>query len=114
MFEEKETYQPDIIFIAKERLPIIEPARINGAPDLVVEILSPSTGYYDLKKKARIYARHGVREYWIVDPEDKSIEVHVSQKGNFGLNQRVEEKGEIKSLVLDGLEIEAKEVFTQI
>lgn len=95
-------------------MPIIEPARINGAPDLVVEILSPSTGYYDLKKKARIYARHGVREYWIVDPEDKSIEVHVSQKGNFGLNQRVEEKGEIKSLVLDGLEIEAKEVFTQI
>ena len=113
-FEEKETYQPDIIFIAKERLLIIEPARINGAPDLVVEILSPSTGYYDLKKKARIYARHGVREYWIVDPEDKSIEVHVGQKGKFGLNQRVEEKGEIKSLVLDKLKIEVRDVFVQM
>lgn len=49
--EEKETYQPDIIFIAKDRLHIIETTKIKGAPDLVIEILSPSTGYYDLKKK---------------------------------------------------------------
>lgn len=51
--EETETYQPDILFIARERLGIVEPARINGAPDLVVEILSLSTAYYELKKKAR-------------------------------------------------------------
>jgi len=113
-FEEQETYQPDIIFIVKERLPIIEHARINGAPDLVVEILSPSTAYYDLKKKARIYARHGVREYWIIDPEDKSIEIHVGQKEKFGLNQRIEENGKIKSLVLDGLEIEVRDIFAEI
>jgi Uma2 family endonuclease len=114
-FEEKETYQPDIIFIAKERLHIIEPAKIKGAPDLVVEILSPSTGYYDLKKKARTYARHGVKEYWVADPEDRSIEVYIlAEEGNFVLNQRVEEEGKIKSIILEGLEVEAKEVFAQI
>ncbi len=113
-FEEKETYQPDIIFIAKNRLQIIEKAKVNGAPDLVVEILSPSTGYYDLKKKARTYARHGVKEYWVVDPEDQSIEVHVGQEGKFVLNQRVEGEGRVKSLVLEGLTVEAKEIFAPL
>jgi Uma2 family endonuclease len=113
-FEEKETYQPDLIFIAKDRLAIIEPARINGAPDLVVEILSPSTGYYDLKKKARTYARHGVKEYWVVDPEDHSIEVHVGREGKFFLDQRVEGEGRVESLVLRGLAVEAKEIFAPL
>jgi Uma2 family endonuclease len=113
-FGEKETYQPDIIFIDRDRFHIIESAMINGAPDLVVEILSPSTGYYDLKKKARTYARHGVREYWIADPEDKSIEAYKGQEEKFTLNQRIEEEGKIKSLVLDGLEVEVRDVFVQI
>jgi len=113
-FEEKETYQPDIIFIAQDRLPIIEPARINGAPDLVVEILSPSTGYYDLKKKARTYAKHGVREYWIADPEDKSIEVYRGQEEKFVLDQWVEEKGKVKSLILEGLEVEIRDIFVPV
>ncbi|RJQ24722.1 MAG: Uma2 family endonuclease [Peptococcaceae bacterium] len=113
-FEEKETYQPDIVFIARDRLHIIEPAKIKGAPDLVVEILSPSTGYYDLKKKARTYARHGVKEYWVVDPEDKSIEVYMGEEGKFVLNQRVEEEGKIESIIIDGLEMETKEIFAQI
>lgn len=113
-FEEKETYQPDIVFVAKDRFQIIEPARINGAPDLVIEILSPSTAYYDLKKKARTYAAHGVKEYWIVDPEDKSVEVYVGQEGKFSLNQRVEAEGKVKSLVLQGFEAEAKEIFAAL
>lgn len=113
-FEEKETYQPDIIFVAKDRFRIIEPARINGAPDLVIEILSPSTAYYDLKKKARTYAAHGVKEYWIVDPEDKSVEVYVGQEGKFSLNQRVEAEGKVKSLILQGFEAEAKEIFAEL
>ncbi|HBQ28840.1 MAG TPA: restriction endonuclease [Desulfotomaculum sp.] len=113
-FEEKETYQPDIIFISKDRTYIIEPAKINGAPDLVVEILSPSTAYYDLKKKAVVYARHGVKEYWLADPEDQSIEVYIGEEGRFILNQRVEGEGKAKSLVLKGLEIDAKEVFAPL
>lgn len=76
--------------------------------------MSPSTGYYDLKKKAGIYARHGVKEYWVVDPEDKSIEVYVGQEGKFTLSQGVEEEGKIRSLLLDGLEVGTKEIFAQI
>ena len=110
-FEEKETYQPDIIFIAKDRLQIIEREKIKGAPDLIIEILSPSTGYYDLKKKAAVYARHRVKEYWIVDPEDYSIEVHQEAAGKYQLKQRVEQKGEAKSLLLDGFAVEAEEIF---
>ncbi|MCL6447239.1 MAG: Uma2 family endonuclease [Armatimonadetes bacterium] len=113
-FEEKETYQPDIVFIAKDRLQIIEREKVKGAPDLIIEILSPSTAYYDLKKKAIVYARHGVKEYWIVDPEDHSIEVHQEAEGKYKLNQRVEQKGEVKSLLLDGFTVEAEEIFSRV
>ncbi|OIQ61450.1 hypothetical protein MOTE_00130 [Moorella thermoacetica] len=112
--EEKETYQPDIIFIAKDRMHIIETTKIKGAPDLVIEILSPSTGYYDLKKKARVYARCGVKEYWIVDPEDKSIDVFQPQDGNFVLVNHVEGSGQAKSLFLKGFAVEAREIFAPL
>ncbi|MBC7105760.1 MAG: Uma2 family endonuclease [Firmicutes bacterium] len=112
--EEKETYQPDIIFISRDRLDIVEKARVNGAPDLVVEILSPSTAYYDMKKKARVYARHGVREYWLVDPEERSIEVYRGHEGRFLADQRVEGDGTVRSLVLEGLEVDAARLFAPI
>lgn len=112
--EERETYQPDIIFISRERLSIIEPARVAGPPDVVMEVLSPSTAYYDLKSKARIYAKHGVKEYWIVDPEDKSIEVYTGQDGGFGLHQRVQGKGKVSSLLLAEFAVEAAEVFAAL
>ena len=66
--------QPDVIVIRKERLSIVK-ERIEGAPDLVVEILSPSNTKHDRVTKRRFYARNGIREYWIVDPEAQSIEV---------------------------------------
>lgn len=112
--EEKETYQPDIIFVARSRLNIIEKDKINGAPDLVVEILSPSTAYYDLKKKFKIYAAHGVKEYWIVDPEEKSVEIYVNREGRFVLQQRVEVEGKVESTLLPGLAVEAREIFAPL
>lgn len=113
-FEETETYQPDIIFIAKDRLHIIEPAKVKGAPDLVIEILSPSTAYYDLKKKSRVYAGHGVKEYWIVDPLEKSIEVYEGKEGKFEPIQKAEKEGKISSAVLEEFEVEIKEIFADI
>jgi Uma2 family endonuclease len=110
-FEETETYQPDIIFISKDKLHIIEPQRINGAPDIVIEILSPSTAYYDLRKKLKIYEKHGVREYWIVDPESKSVEVHENKESKFRIVQEVEGEGKVKSSVLEGFEVELKDIF---
>jgi Uma2 family endonuclease len=65
--------QPDIIFVSRDRMAILTEANIQGPPDLVIEILSPSTGQRDLGIKRTLYSKYGVREYWIVDPENKTI-----------------------------------------
>ena len=75
--------QPDIIFVSKEREHIITPANIQGAPDLIVEILSPSTGRRDRTTKRDLYARHGVEEYWIADPELQTVIVMLLKDGAF-------------------------------
>ncbi len=65
--------QPDLLFIARERLEIITRMYIAGAPDLIVEILSPGTRDHDLGWKKTLYAREGVRHYWVVDPLDQTV-----------------------------------------
>ena len=67
--------QPDIFFVSNERRGIIGERAVLGAPDLVVEILSPSTAHRDRGVKLDLYARRGVREYWIVDPEEDVVDV---------------------------------------
>ena len=67
--------QPDLLFVSNERDHIITSANIQGAPDLVVEILSPSTAERDRTFKRTLYARHGVNEYWMVDTTAKDITV---------------------------------------
>jgi Uma2 family endonuclease len=66
--------QPDILFISNERLQIVRDW-VHGAPDLVIEILSPGTRDRDRTLKRRLYARHGVKELWLVDPEARTVEV---------------------------------------
>ena len=67
--------QPDILFISKQRLSIITEKNIQGAPDLVVEILSPGTAEKDKILKRKLYAKFGVKEFWLVDGKKKEIEV---------------------------------------
>ena len=67
--------QPDILFISKERRRIVGEEQVTGAPDLVAEILSPSTARRDRGVKLDLYARRGVREYWIVDPVEDVVDV---------------------------------------
>ena len=69
--------EPDVIFVANERMPLFSERGFEGAPTLVVEVLSPSTARVDRNAKLQIYARHGVPYYWIVDPEAHAIDVHV-------------------------------------
>ena len=68
VLSEHDVVQPDLVFVSSEREHIITDANIQGAPDLVVEILSPSTASRDWRDKLDLYARHGVAEYWLMDP----------------------------------------------
>jgi len=70
-----EGVQPDLVFVSNERRGVLAPEGLRGAPDLVVEILSPTTSRRDRGIKLRLYERQGVREYWIVDPEAEAIDV---------------------------------------
>lgn len=81
--DEENVYQPDILFIAKENLHKIKENGFYGAPDLVIEILSPSTAQYDKKEKKAVYEKYGVKEYWIVDPKTKSAEGFSLKDGKF-------------------------------
>ena len=74
---EDETVVPDLVFIRHDRLSIIGPKAIEGAPDLIAEILSPSTRHHDLGKKKALYARFGMREYLAIDPEARILTVFV-------------------------------------
>lgn len=108
---ETTTLQPDILFIARERLPIIGKQRVEAAPDLVVEILSPATAYYDLKGKKRLYEAHGVQEYWIVDPEGQEIEVFVLREGRFERIAQARDEGSVASQLLEGFSVALDSVF---
>jgi len=75
LLSEENVVQPDILFVRKERLGIIGAANVTSAPDLVIEILSPGNRSRDLELKRKTYARFGIQEYWIVDPEAETAEV---------------------------------------
>jgi Uma2 family endonuclease len=108
-----EVYQPDILFVAADRLGIIEEKYIKGTPDLVLEILSPSTAYYDLRHKRRLYEQAGVKEFWIIDPIEGSIEVYVNTDGAFILAGQATGKGVVASVLLTGFAVEAEEIFAR-
>ncbi len=75
--------QPDIVVVLSANLDRITPSRIIGAPDLVVEILSPGTAGYDRREKQDAYARAGVGEYWVVDPGAQTVELLTLDQGRY-------------------------------
>lgn len=68
--------QPDLFFLSNERLPLLTEKNVQGAPDLVIEILSPATRRRDEGIKLETYERFGVREYWLVDPERRTVRIY--------------------------------------
>ena len=101
---------PDIVLIARPRIGIIGSANVTAAPDLACEILSHATRRYDLMVKRDLYARIGVREYWLVDPAAKSVTVLTLRAGNF-VEFPAAEAGFVDSLVLPGLHLALDDVF---
>jgi Uma2 family endonuclease len=110
-FDEGNVFQPDLIYISRDRVGELVKERVEGAPDLVVEILSPANAYYDLRQKKDVYERYGVQEYIIVDPIATEVELYSLNEGVFQLHQKVRGSGAITSLVLPGFTIELSEIF---
>lgn len=85
--DEDNQFQPDLVYILHENDHIIKEKRIEGAPDLVLEILSPSTSQNDKIHKKKQYERFGVKEYWIVDPIHRTVDQFIREDGVYVLNE---------------------------
>ncbi len=106
--------QPDALLVTTARKPIIGEKNIQGAPDLVVEVLSTSTETRDRRAKAERYATFGVREMWLVDPVGKTIEVLVNTPEGFRREGLYGEADTARSAILPGLEFPVAPVFHPI
>jgi len=109
--DETNVFQPDLVYVSKENLGILTDAGAEGAPDLVIEILSPSTRKLDLGPKKKVFARHGVKEMWIVDPEPKTIDRFLLAVDSETPAQRFTVNDSFTSEILPGLTIEGPKVF---
>lgn len=103
--------QPDLLFISNERGHIITPANIQGAPDLVVEILSPSTAERDKTFKRALYANHGVKEYWMVDTTAKDITVLLLGGRGYEVVNTYGEGETLTSPTLQGFALSIGDIF---
>ena len=127
--ENSEEYQPDGMVVCNPEK--VRDKGVFGAPDLVVEVLSPNTGRYDRGHKKDVYELHGVREYWIVSPGDRSVEQYVLENGRFTLRgvyyqypdfmledmkeeERAELVTEFRCSLFDDLTVRLKDVFLRV
>jgi Uma2 family endonuclease len=111
IFDEHNHFEPDLCFIAKQRLGIIQGPIISGPPDLIIEIISESNRAHDTKLKFDYYERYGVREYWLVDPREQSIAVYVLNDGRYELLGEYRAGEVVQTRVLAGLELDPARVF---
>ncbi len=103
--------QPDLVFVSNERADIITHANIQGAPDLVVEIRSPSTAEYDWTTKYRLYERCGVKEYWLADPEARTVTVFALADDSYELAGIYTRGQTLTSPTLEGFSLDLDDIF---
>lgn len=109
--EDSRPVMPDVLFVRADRWPQERIQLFEGGPDLVVEVVSPSSMRVDRVVKFTAYERAGVPEYWIVNPSTRSIEVYTLSNGEYGLLGEYSGDDTTQSTVLEGLEIVASSVF---
>jgi len=95
--------QPDVLVVCDPGK--IGEKRVRGAPDFVVEVLSPATASHDMVIKRRLYERHGVREYWLIHPIDRVLTLYRLEGAEFGKPDMQELKGETPVVALPGVTI---------
>ncbi len=112
ILESTSILQPDLLFVAKARQSILTNRAIEGAPDLIVEILSPSTSRTDRVTKAHIYARHRVPAYWIVDPEQEAVEVYLLNADSYRLAATLQGDAPMSMPPFTNFTLAAKDIFS--
>lgn len=103
--------QPDLVFIRSERGNIIKQNRIEGSPDMVVEVLSPSSIRYDRVTKFKAYETSGIQEYWIVNPKTQSVEIYNLEEGLYNLHNEFNLDELVHSPLLGDLSFTAGSLF---
>ena len=103
--------QPDLLFVSKERESILTYENVQGPPDLVVEILSDSTKRRDLGIKRKLYAKYGVREYWIINPEDQNVEVLSWTDEGYRTEAVFPRTGSLNSPIFPDLNLKLADIF---
>ena len=98
--------QPDLVLVAAGKAAIITERAIEGPPDLAVEILSPWSTHRDRVAKAALYARYGIRQYWVVDPDARILEVYELEGAGYRLVGRHESAAIVRTALLPDLEID--------
>lgn len=111
-FGKKNIVQPDLIFVSNKRKNILEDY-VKGAPDFIIEILSFGTKSKDFGEKKELYGKNNVLEYWIVDPNDKTIAVFKNEQNKLVSHKKYTEKDVIKSLEIKGFEMEVSGIFEE-
>lgn len=111
LLSESDVVQPVIMFIAKDQLSIITDANIQGAPTVVIEILSPSSEKRDRGAKQKLYARAGIQEYWIVDLRVKTVEVLRLTLSGYSQHAYFQVEDSLHSLIFPHLTIPLLDVF---
>lgn len=104
--------QPDILVVCDKSK--LDERGCNSAPDLIIEILSQSTAAHDLKRKFDLYQKHGVKEYWIIQPLDKTLMIfRLDDSGRYGAPDRYAEDDQVPVPMLGELVVDLKEVFAE-
>lgn len=114
LLTETDIVQPDVLFISGNRSHIVTEENVQGAPDLVVEVLSESTRKRDERLKRDLYERFGVREYWVVDPDLETVKIYrQAEDSGFGPSKILEhDKGALlETPLLPGLELPLATLF---
>ncbi len=106
---DKNVLQPDLIFISDENKSIVSDKGIVGPPEIVVEVISPSNSFVDRNTKKRKYLEFGVKEYWVVDPGNKTLEIYTDDLDKPHLYLSGE--GQVSSTVLQELSFDLNTVF---
>ena len=113
VLSEHDTVQPDFVFVSGEQEHLLSGGQnVQGAPDLVVEILSPSTAKQDRGEKHELYGRHGVTEYWLVDPIAETISIHRQRGGLLAATDTFHRGQTLRSPLFAGLVLRLDDIFS--